>query len=107
MYLKEVWHDWLLFWNMFLFDAFKMFFFAQITLFLELKEIMAHIFVGLKEPKAHNYVGLKELLAYIYVELKDEQVSNSQNQVASVKHEDPTEPEEVENNIKCQLQMKL
>ena len=47
-------------------------FFAQITLFLELKEIMAHIFVGLKEPKAHNYVGLKELLAYIYVELKDE-----------------------------------
>ena len=69
-------------------------------LFVGLKNIIALVLVGLEEPIAHFLVGLKELLAHIYVRLKDEQVSNGQNQDAFVKHDDPTEPEELENNIK-------
>ena len=74
--------------------------FAQIILFVGLKELIAYVLVGLKEPIAYILVGLEELVAYVPVGLEDEQVSVNQNQEESVKRENPTKPEVVEQILK-------
>ena len=85
--------------------AFKTFL-AQIMLFDGLEELLAHILFGLEEHIANIFVGLKELLAHKSVGLKDEQVSNSENQDASLK-QDTTELRKWRTTLKCKLQMKL
>ena len=69
-------------------------------LFVGLEELIAYVLVGLEEPIAYILVGLEELVAYVPVGLEDEQVSVNQKQEESVKRENPTKPEVVEQILK-------